>query len=299
MNIVNNRIALNRQVAPHLSLHDFLKLASECHFKYVELRNDIAPYYNVCDNHSVEEVRAWLDRYQLSVLTINALGKFNYYQDNQLLINNLTSLCEIASQLECQNLVLCPACQPNGDFLKISAETMFENTRAALSIMYPILTHYNITGLIEPLGFTFSGFRDIEAAKRLIENLDDCFKLVFDTFHFYLFKQINHQTNYFEDQFKEEITTVVKNLLPYIKLIHLSSVNQNITADSMRDEHRVLVNVNNDLIHTYQQVQLLNQLGYQGFYSLEPFSPTYINMSDVNLKYEITESRNLITGIFK
>ena len=70
------RFALNHMVAPQLDLRSFFQLARDAGVTDVEIRNDIAGKA-IIDGTSAATVKALAEEAGVTILTINALQKFN------------------------------------------------------------------------------------------------------------------------------------------------------------------------------------------------------------------------------
>jgi len=74
--IARSKIGLNRILLPGLSLEDFFKLSADLELHKIELRNDLAGT-GIITPHSPEQVKGLSEKYNIEILTINALQKFN------------------------------------------------------------------------------------------------------------------------------------------------------------------------------------------------------------------------------
>ena len=70
------QISLNRIAYPNIGLKDFLTLISELNLRNVELRNDL-PGGQVTDGMEAQQVCELTEQYGISIITINALQRFN------------------------------------------------------------------------------------------------------------------------------------------------------------------------------------------------------------------------------
>ena len=73
------RFALNHMVAPQLDLRSFFQLARDVGVTDVEIRNDIAGKA-IIDGTSAATVRALAEEAGVTILTINALQRFNRWR---------------------------------------------------------------------------------------------------------------------------------------------------------------------------------------------------------------------------
>ena len=71
-----SKISLNRILFPDSSLEEFFKAMSDMGLNKVELRNDL-PEVGIIDSYSPEQVKDLSEKYDIEILTINALQKFN------------------------------------------------------------------------------------------------------------------------------------------------------------------------------------------------------------------------------
>ena len=98
MRINRERFCLNRIIYPSLDLDHFFKLTRDIGLSSVELRNDL-PGGQIIDNLSTKQVRALANKYQIRILTINTVQKFNLgavlddvYNDVQKMINTASAI---------------------------------------------------------------------------------------------------------------------------------------------------------------------------------------------------------------
>ncbi|RVL16704.1 TIM barrel protein, partial [Sinorhizobium meliloti] len=137
------------------------------------------------------------------------------------------------------------------------------NLRQALGALKPMLDAAGITGLVEPLGFEACSLRSKAEAAEAIRAVsgERSFRLVHDTFHHHLAG---------EDQFFPDLTG----------LVHISGViDANLAVSDMRDPHRVLVDAA-DRLDNQGQTRRLQDQGYAGPFSFEPFAPSVHELAD-------------------
>jgi len=142
----------------------------------------------------------------------------------------------------------------------------------ALNAFGPLFAEANITGLIEPLGFSVSALR---TKKEALAGLSQCdypgsYKLLHDTFHHYL----SEVTDFFPAE---------------TALVHVSGVLPGKARSAITDWDRVLVTDDDILDSRGQAVTLLNA-GYSGPFSYEPFSPQVQSLSAATLKTDLQKS---------
>ena len=148
---INNTFALNHILAPNLNIHDFFKLAKNLNIQNIEIRNDLPKIslYNI----NAKIIKELVNNYNVNILSINALQKFNIWNKERK--EELISLSEFAKKFDCKGIVLVPL--NTGEFInKIERIKLLYNS---LKNITPILNDYGLLGYIEPLGFEISSLR--------------------------------------------------------------------------------------------------------------------------------------------
>ena len=249
--------ALNHMVAPRRSVAELIVLARTLGLDRIELRNDLDGVA-LKDGTPPERVRAAAEDAGVGILSINALQRFNDWNDERA--GEAAVLASYARACGAAALVLCPvsdaAWQP-------PEEQRRARLREALEALAPILADAGITGLIEPLGFAEASLRLKGDAIQAIEaaGVEEHFGLVHDTFHHYLAGEVR--------MFPE-----------WTGLVHISGVDDaSLPLSRIRDEHRGLVGPGDILGNIGQIVALME--GYSGPYSFEPFAASVHASRDI------------------
>jgi len=252
------RFALNRMVAPNLSLPDFIQLAASLKCDAIEIRNDLKDR-QIEYGTSASRVRELCAAQGITVLSINALYPFDVWNDQRRA--QATELATYARECGAQGLVMCPFNEP-GD-TRTDAQRA-AGLRTSLSELAPILREYGILGFVEPLGFEESALRRKRVAVDAIKAIGglDVFRVVHDTFH-------HHLAN--EHEFFPELTG----------LVHISGVEDaDAPLNAIRDGHRVLVG-EGDILGNAAQIDTLLSTGYSGYLSFEPFASSVHELADI------------------
>jgi 2-keto-myo-inositol isomerase len=271
--IEKKRFALNRIACPSLGLEDFFRYAADLGLSKVEIRNDL-PGGTVIDGMAPAKAAELAKRYGITILSINALQKFNL---KSLLENKqaeLGRMLELGAGLHCTALVLCPN---NDKQDHRDARSKVEETVAALTAFGPAFTKAGIQGWVEPLGFPESSLASIVVAEEVIKRSGfDCYRILYDTFHHYL---------------GPDTETDIDGAFASTQagLIHVSGVESSIPRNSLRDSHRVLLSPN-DVMGSREQIARMVTLGYAGDISFEPFSADVQRMSREALASALTAS---------
>ncbi|URN91116.1 MAG: TIM barrel protein [Pseudomonas protegens] len=257
------RFALNRMVAPHLPLADFLDLALALKIDGVELRNDLKGV-EIEDGTPPEQVRELCEQRGIRLLSINALYPFDLWDEQRR--QQLLRLAGYARACGAEGLVLCPLNDP-GD--RRGAGQRAQGLAAALTRIAEVLRQHGLRGFVEPLGFAECALRDKRSAVEAIRAVGalDVLSLVHDTFH---------HTLAGEPQLFAELTG----------LVHLSGIEgPPLPLAALRDGHRVLVGAADRLGNTTQIAALLAG-GYRGYLSFEPFAASVHDRPDLQQALE-------------
>ena len=249
--------ALNHMVAPRKSLPAFVDMARSLGVDQIEIRNDLAGQA-ITDGTPPEKVRAEVEQAGLSIVSINALQRFNQWTPARA--EEAAELVAYAQACGAKALVLCPV---NDESFRPPDKERLAGLREALTALKPMLRQAGIVGLVEPLGFAECSLRFKREAVDAIAAVGgtDTFKLVHDTFHHH----VAGETEIFPAS---------------TGLVHISGViDPAVSADRMRDPHRMLVDAQ-DLLDNVGQVRALRAGGYRGPISFEPFSSDVHDLAD-------------------
>lgn len=274
MPIDRSRFCLNRIISPSLDLENFFKLSRDVGLTAVELRNDL-PGSSILDEISPQQARALADDYQVRILTINAVQKFNLGTVLDDVYSDVQALIRTAGAIGCQAIVLCPNNDPDDGR---TSDQCYRDTVTALKRIGPLLGNAGIKGFMEPFGFSECSLRSKETAIQAIrESGQDMYRIVHDTFHHFLGPD--------EKVFPAETG-----------IVHISGAEADIDPALFRDDHRILIGPK-DVMGNKAQISELEAQGYSGFYSFEPFSPNVQQMSIEELSKALDESLELIQSL--
>ncbi|EPO1787513.1 TIM barrel protein [Cronobacter turicensis] len=264
MTIEMHRFCVNRKIATGLDIPAFFKLVNRLGLNKVELRNDMASG-KVTDDLSPEQVRELAARYDIEIVTINALYPFN---QRTPAVRELTeSLLKDAQAVGAAGLVICP--------LNDGRQVEPTETLAALQDLAPLFAEYGIDGLVEPLGYPQSSLRSAAEAQTLIRDASVPFKLLIDTFHHALYPQA-----------AQALSQVDVSMMG---LVHLSGVSDPRPLETLTDDQRLML-MPGDRLKTVEQIKALEARGYKGVYSFEPFSSAMASWGEADIEREIVNS---------
>ena len=276
--IARSKISLNRILLPSLSIEEFFKLSAELALNKIELRNDLAGL-GIIEPYSPEQVKGLSEKYNIKILTINALQKFNLAAVLPEKLEELKELIRLCVAIDCKAIVLVPTndISDNRDSAAVKQETL-----SALKAFGPLFEDNGIWGYVEPLGFEECSLRSkVVALQAIRESGCRNYKIVHDTFHHHLGPDT-------EDSLKNNYDVA------YTGLVHVSGVESDIPSNQYKDDHRILI-ADGDRLNNREQLELLIQLGYKGDISFEPFAKDVQKMKINALKAAINESIDLIT----
>ncbi|MBV8763905.1 MAG: TIM barrel protein [Hyphomicrobiales bacterium] len=255
--------ALNHIAAPKLTAPRFFALARTLGLTNVEMRNDLVGV-PTADGTPAEEVRKAAQAQGVTILTINALQRFNEWNDRRA--GEARELARYAKACGAKALVLVPV---NDTSFRPTDRERREGLRGALRHLMPILVENELRGFVEPLGFPISSLRLKREAVEAIDAIDggSVFRLVHDTFHHHL----AGETVLFPERTGIcHISGVIEHALP---------------LTSLQDAHRVLVD-EADILGNVAQIKALLAGGYKGVFSFEPFAESVQRASDLKEKLE-------------
>ena len=276
--IARSKISLNRILLPGLSLEDFFKLSADLELNKIELRNDLAGT-GIIAPYSPEQVKGLSEKYNIEILTINALQKFNLGAILSEKLEELKELICLCVAIDCKAIVLVPTNDINDNR---NSDVIMQETLAALKAFGPLFEDSGIWGYVEPLGFEECSLRSKVVALQAIQE-SGCrhYKIVHDTFHHHLGPDTDD-------------TLIDDYDIAYTGLVHVSGVESQLASNQYKDDHRILI-TEGDRLKNREQLELLIQLGYKGEISFEPFAKDVQKMEIEALKAAINQSIDLIT----
>lgn len=258
--IAKERFCLNRKAAPAIPLTETIQLVSELGVPNVEVRNDLyGPPDNttILDHLSGQRVANLLNEKQVNVETINAIGNMDNRDMIRENLKSLTSMLEMTKDFDLKNIIFCPV-RSTDDHRSI--EQRKTDAIANVRDYSSVLKQYGVNGLIEPLGFADSTLRTPWEGQAVIDAAGvDNFKLVADTFHYYL-------AGVTDEQFIHKVD------VNYVGLVHLSAVTTTTTPlENLDDQDRYMLS-SDDIMESATLAKKFENAGYQGLYAFEPFS---------------------------
>ncbi|MCX0279517.1 sugar phosphate isomerase/epimerase family protein [Bombilactobacillus mellis] len=276
-----SRFCLNRKAAPAITLDKTIPLVANLGIKNIELRNDL---YGAPDNTTIldhlpdTKVKQLLDDNNVAIETINAVGNMDSREMIDTNLQSLKQMLEMTKNLNLRNIVFCPVRSQDD---QRSAQQRQDEAVANVQDYSQLLKQYNVNGLIEPLGFLDGTLRFPWEGQAVIDKAGvDNFKLVADTFHYYL-------ANVTETEFHNKVD------VSYIGLVHLSSVLDHKEREKLDDQDRYMLD-EHDIMDSVQIAHNIETAGYQGLYAFEPFSDDLKQYDEERVQEEISRSIELV-----
>ena len=265
--------AMNRTCAPQYSLQAFVELVSAAGIGAVEIRNDI-PEREFMDGTPPEKVLATLDVANIRVASVNALQRFNEWNGQR--DAEARSLMSYAAKLGAPGVVLCPVHNPDHGWSDADAE---KNLRHGLKNLRPILQDLGVKGYVEPLGMAGSTMKKQGMAVAAVSDIDgwDVYELCYDTFQYFRCG---------DDKLYPE----------RIGLAHISGITRDdLAPGKLTEPDRGLIETT-DRVDNIGQIKRLLGTGYEGFVSMEAFSPQVQQSPDLlaNLKASFARLRSAL-----
>ncbi len=251
------KFALNHMVSPRYSFAEFTDKVRKIGVTAVEFRNDIGINSVNSLTKAKEAGKAAKDA-GVEVLTINALYPFNIWDEK--LADNANSIADYAVACNAKALVLVPLNDASIVFTDNKRSELLQNSLGSLKA---ILESRNLLGYVEVLGFPISSMRYKKDVVSILNapEFANTFKLVHDTFH----HKIANEQNIFAS---------------HTGLVHISGVeDENVVFQEMQDAHRILVGPK-DRLGNVSQIKQIQNSGYQGYFSFEPFSEPVWNLDN-------------------
>lgn len=143
MGIELTQMALNRKIAQQRPLAKFFQLAEAAGIHQVELRNDMTTSdgsETVIDGMQVAEFQTLKQKYDMQILTINAIQQFNNPAKLSKNRDLLTKLAELSAQIGNQAIIFVPEVNARD---KRTEQQRLDDTVSSLQVFGDILAAYH------------------------------------------------------------------------------------------------------------------------------------------------------------
>jgi 2-keto-myo-inositol isomerase len=242
---------------------EFVKFTASLGLSKIEVRNDLPgkpEVEDIVDGLKPAEVLSITRGEGVSIISINALQKFNLPSRRKDRFEELKKMLELSAAIDCDAVVLCPN-NENDDTRP--PKQKYRDTVDALAEYGSLFVKYGIAGFVEALGFDISSLASVPVSVEAIKASGyGCYRVLLDSFHHYIGP--DDKSMFGMDGLGASYE------IPYTGLVHISGVEDAIPVDQFLDAHRVLVGPG-DRMGNRELVRRLENSGYLGTFSFEPF----------------------------
>lgn len=252
------KLGFNGATTMRASLLEDVRVCREVGFEYFELRDN--KLKDLLRTRSLNEIRAFIEDFAVQPIAMNSLEKATLRNREEFceVLDRARTLCEYSSTLGCPLLIVVPS------FLETSSlwPSREEVKRDACSTLYKleeVARPYGVKIAFEFLGFANSSVNTLSFCHEIVEELNNPnIGITIDAFHFFL---------------SNESLSVLDTIDPKrIFLIHIADA-EDVPRSQLTDAHRTIPG--DGVIPLKSFVRKLQEIGYQGVFSIELFNPKY------------------------
>ena len=246
------RLCINEATTMPYSLEEDILAAAKAKFQAMELWWDKVKEY-LC-THSTKELKKLLVSNNIRPIAMCPLRIWPF-RDSEPARKEFIKAIKVASKIDCKLIIVCPDFQP----ARLSKNEAMDTCGIELRKMAEEAKQYSLNLVIEPIG----GHTIVPGPKQAIDLIKrsgspDNVGLLMDTFH------------YFRSQVPEnEIKNIPKNLL---KIVHINDCEDG-AINELTDANRLYPTLG--VIPLERYIKLLDEIGYNGYLSVEIFRPEY------------------------
>ncbi len=274
------KFAINQATLMKTPMEDFLSATSKAGFTGVELRREET--FEYLKEHSVADLKALLEQYNLEVVSWNAIELFSLCpkEEFQGMLEYSERLMNIGNEIGCELIIAVPSFVDDAVFPE---DEYFDKTVERLQTLRKLADDYDFKMGFEPLGFSNCSVRKVDYALDILsESEKDGLGpsgLIIDTFHYFL----AHSS-------LKPLETIP---LEKLWLIHCNDSVEKPFKD-LQDADRVLLGEGFfDLEGFFKKVKAM---GYDGYYSVELFNEDLWDQNPGEVAKKALESLRKITS---
>jgi len=251
------KLGFNGATTMKASLFEDAQASKKAGFGYLELRDN--KLEDLLTRKSLEEIKEFLQSLSIQPIAMNSLERATLRDETgrQEVLRRGETLCRYSSVLGCPILIVVPSLL-HGISCRPSREEIKEDACVLLTQLEKIARPYGVKIAFEFLGFANSSVNTLSFCYEIVEELDNPnVGLTIDTFHLFL---------------SNEPVSVLETINPEkIFLIHIADV-ENLPRSQLTDANRVLPGDGVAPLKPF--VRKVQEIGYQGVFSIELFNPT-------------------------
>ena len=232
-----------------------LKYAEKYGYKYIEFQ--MGQLYKYLEQHDIKELKDYFNKSSIKPYALNALEFFNLKSDEEFedVKTKFTRMCEIASIIDCNNIIIVPSPRIKG----ISEGHIKEDSIKVTNILADIGESYNINLAYEYLGFEETSVNSFAQCYEIIKDIDrDNVGIVMDCFHFYA------SDSKIEDLYEANPKKIF--------IFHIND-SRDLPLNQLQDSDRVWPG--DGVIPLDKIFHAFKKIGFDGVATIELFNPEY------------------------
>lgn len=250
------KLALNGATTMTADLETDIRAAAAAGYDLVELRSN--KLYTYLENHTVDDLKAFLAETGIGVLSINTLEHITWRseEDYAAIKVECAKLCEISAAIGCPYVLSVPGALRQGP--KTDEETIEESVRV-LNELADIAEPYGIKIGFEFLGEAGNSVTTLDLGSKIVDLVGrESVGNVIDTYHFYA------GSSSFD---------ALEDLDPSkLFIFHINDA-EDLPKDQLNDSKRLYPGLG--VLPIAEMKATLDKIGYDGPVSVEIFRPEY------------------------
>lgn len=250
------KLALNGATTMTADLETDIRAAAAAGYDLVELRSN--KLYTYLENHTVDDLKAFLAETGIGVLSINTLEHITWRseEDYAAIKAECAKLCEISAAIGCPYVLSVPGALRQGP--KTDEETIEESVRV-LNELADIAEPYGIKIGFEFLGEAGNSVTTLDLGSKIVDLVGrESVGNVIDTYHFYA------GSSSFD---------ALEDLDPSkLFIFHINDA-EDLPKDQLNDSKRLYPGLG--VLPITEMKATLDKIGYDGPVSVEIFRPEY------------------------
>lgn len=260
------KIGLNGATTMKANLLTDIDITSKVKYDFLEIW--AAKLKEYLKKAEITSLKDYFIKRQVIPYSINSIERINFrdHAGKEEVESECYYLCEIASKIKCENIVVVPGKRPSGASEKDARDESVESLRR----LSKIAEKFGVRLAFEFLGFSWCSINRLEKCLEVIEIVGKkSIGFVFDTFHFYA---------------GESSVESIKKIDPKkLAIFHINDCEDK-PREELLDSHRLLPG--EGVIPLKDILNGLKKIGYSHSASIEIFRPEYWEMDPYELAEE-------------
>lgn len=251
------KLGFNGATTMRASLLEDVRVCKKVGFEYFELRD--VKLRDLLKTRSLDEIRAFIKDFAVQPIAMNSLElTLRNEEEFREVLDKARTLCEYSSTLGCPVLIVVPSFLETS-FAWPSQEEIKKDTCSKLYRLEEVARPYGVKIAFEFLGFANSSVNTLSFCHEIVKELNSPnIGMTIDAFHFFL---------------SNEPLSVFDTIDPKkIFLVHIADA-EGVPRSQLTDAHRTIPG--DGVIPLRPFVRKLQEVGYQGVFSIELFNPKY------------------------